>query len=215
MNPAGLVIAAIAGLVATSSDGLLLYVVNAQRPELGLVAPPPWALPAATVLGVLAIPFYALGYRGLAGAVAARAPARARVLQGTGTAAAMLGAIIHGVTGRLIEQDLASPGPARPPFEAMMAWGGSPLPALWAVATLLVVVASIAMARDGGEHGLPLTARVFNPAALTLVLGLLGLGSELGRSFLTPAAPNVAHALCFAWAARALGGHRPRMSGPL
>lgn len=199
--------ASIAGVVATTGDLLLLYVVNAERPALELAAAPPWALAVGSVLGVAAIPFYALGYRELGSALAARAPTRARVVQAAGAVAAILGAIIHGLTGGLIERDLASPGPARPPFEAMMAWNDPLLPALWVAATLLVVLASIAMARDAGESGLPLTVRVFNPVALTLALGGIGLGGELGRSFLTPAAPNVAHALCFAWAARVLGRH--------
>ena len=198
------VVAAVAAAVATVGDLFLLYVVNAQRAALELAAPPPWVLPVGAALGVLAIPFYALGYRGIAGALAARAPTRARIVQGAGAVTAILGAVIHGSTGRMIAHDLVSSDAALPPFEAMMAWNDSPLPALWAVATLLVVLASVAMVREAGEHGLPLTVRIFNPVALTIAVGVVGLGSELGRSFLTPAAPNIAHGLCFVWAARVL-----------
>jgi hypothetical protein len=205
-----LLLATAAAVAATAGDVLMLYVVNARRPELGLAPPPDLALPLGSALGVVAIPLYALGYAAIARAIVARAPALARVVAWTGALGAAIGAIIHGLTGRLIGAALAAGAPAAPPFEAMMAWEGSPLPALWGLASVLVVAGSVAVARAGKrEAGLPRAARLVNPAVLTLALGLAGLGAELGRSFLTPAAPNLAHGVFFAWGWRVLC-RRPR-----
>lgn len=187
-------IATLAAVAATLGDLLMLYVANAGRPELALPAPPRFALPAGALLGVAAIPLYALGYREAARAIADASATRARVVSLCGAGAAVAGAIIHAATARAIRGATG----AAPPLESVAASG--PLLAGWAFAALLVGIASAVVMRAGiaEPRTLPRTVTWLNPAVVTLLLGAAGLASEPGRSFLTPAAPNLAHVVFFA-----------------
>jgi hypothetical protein len=53
-----------------------------------------------------------------------------------------------------------------------------------------------------GRSSLPPWTVLASPAPLTIALVVLGAGSVLGRAFLVPMAPNVAHLLFFALAGR-------------
>lgn len=58
----GPALAALGALLATCGDFGLLWVGNAARRELELIAPPAGMIVPSTLLGVVGIPLYALGY---------------------------------------------------------------------------------------------------------------------------------------------------------
>jgi hypothetical protein len=197
-------VAALAAVIATAGDLLMLYVANAGRPELGLAAPPPALLWIGGVLGVVAIPIYVLGYRAAATLVAAGYERHARVIAGVGTLGSVLGAVIHGCTALVIRDGLASGVPAEDPLATV---AGSPLLlALWAVATLLVVAASVAFATAvrRGVPGVPRGLAWANPAVVTIAVSLAGTLTPMSRAFLVPAAPNLAHVVFFVACARVM-----------
>ena len=188
---------AFAAVAASAGDLLMLWVGNARRPELGLPAPPDTVLWLGCALGVAGIPLYALGYQGAAGLLRPAHPRAAHTVISAGAFAAGIGAAIHGTTAALIASALRSNAQAAPPLEAV---AESPLlVALWLAAALAVVVASAVFAwcrrRD------PALA-LANPALVTVALALLAAPSEWLRSFLAPAAPNLAHVVFFLVCAR-------------
>jgi hypothetical protein len=188
-------IASAAAVAATLGDLLMLYVANAARAELALPPPPAFALGVGAMLGVVAIPLYALGYIAVANAIGAGSRRDARIVRWCGIGAAGLGASIHAGTALAIR----GAGTSAPPLEAVAASGRALLIG-WALASLLVLVASVVVFRAGaaGRRALPRAVAWLNPAAVTLLLGAAGLPWEIGRSFLVPAAPNLAHVVFFA-----------------
>jgi hypothetical protein len=186
-------------LVATAGDLLMLYVVNSRRPELFLPTAPPSFLWLGGALGVVAIPFYALGYHAASRSFAATEKGAARVVLVTGMLTALLGAVIHGLTAAGLASEVEAGLPGRDPLRAV-ASGGPLLLTLWAIGSVLGTCASVAFARTvgrGRSRLLPAVAWA-NPIVLMLVIGLAGLPVAVLRAFLTPAAPNVAHVLFFA-----------------
>ena len=190
--------ALVAAVAASAGDLLMLYVANAQRSELGLPPPAPFVLFVGALLGVAAIPLYALGYRAVARRLAESSPRAARLVWTAGAGAAVTGAVIHGLTALLIHAEVRSGAPTRSPLEAVATWGAVPLVA-WCVAAVLVLVASAAIFRVGVSRSseLPHWWAWLNPAVATLAVAAPGFASELGRSFLVPAAPNLGHAVFF------------------
>jgi hypothetical protein len=126
------------------------------------------------------------------------APGRARVVLWSGVAAALVGAAIHGLTERAIRAGIEAGTSAAPPMEAVAA-SGAALVTLWLVATAAFLAASIAVLASGVSRGsaLPRSVAWLNPVAVTLGLAAAGLPWESGRSFLLPAAPNLAHVVFF------------------
>lgn len=190
-------LACAAAAAASLGDLLLLWVGNSLRPELALARPPALVLPLGALLGVLAIPLYGLGYAAVARAIRPGSAALARLVLVCGVGAGAIGALIHGLTALEIRAGLASGAPAAAPVDAVAASGGL-LVSSWAAATVLFLAASLAIA---AARSAPRLARWLNPAAVTLGLIAAGLPSEWGRSFLVPAAPNLAHVAFFlaAW----------------
>ncbi|MFI5317851.1 MAG: DUF6796 family protein, partial [Myxococcota bacterium] len=197
--------ALIAALAASAGDLLLLFVGNSLRPELGLPRPPGFVLTLGGVLGVVGIPFFALGYQAISREIEAASPALARIVLGCGAAGAAVGGVIHGLTALAIHTAIVSGAAAAPPLEAVAASGGV-LAAAWVTASALLVAASLAIAAVGVSRSelLPRWLTLLNPAAVTVLLALCGLEWEWGRSFLVPAAPNLAHVVFFACAYCAL-----------
>jgi hypothetical protein len=147
---------------------------------------------------VLAIPFYGLGWAALARPLADTDPGAARVVRGAGGYGAAIGAAIHGITGAVLAAERRAAGAAIDAFGMMGKWAALLLP-LWGIATVLVVWASwrwARAARRGAAGVAPWTAWA-NPALGTLVVAALGAGTPLGRAFLVPAAPNLAHVVFF------------------
>ena len=192
-------VAAIAALLASAGDLLLLWAANASRPELALPASPQHGLLLGGLLGVLGIPLYGLGYGALAQSLTGASDTARRWIVWCAWSLALVGAAIHGLTTRMIAAALESGAPGGDPL-ATVAASGALLVGLWALATILLIAAclplSIALAR--GRSTLPRWLGLANPLVWMLLLGSAGLATEPLRAFLTPAAPNLAHALFFA-----------------
>jgi hypothetical protein len=205
-------LAAFAALVASLGDLLLLYVGNSQRSELGLPQAGRGWLWLGGTAGVVAIPLYALGYWSASHLVAEASARAARVFFVCGALVAVLGSAIHGVTAVYIGAGAL----AGDPLESV-ASGGPLILTLWGLAAFLLLVASALfvwfVAR--GATAAPPGAALGNPALLTIALAAAGLPWVLSRSFLTPAAPNIAHVVFFLVCARALrrSGQRAGESG--
>ena len=198
-----LAIATGAAVVASVGDLLLLWVAAATRPGLGVPAAPAWALVVGDLAGVLAIPFYGLGWVALARPLAMAAPRAGGVVRAAGAYAAALGAAIHAATGAVLATERSIAAAGIDPYGLVGRWGMLLLP-LWGLATALSVLASWTWARTvwRGEAGLPRWTAWTNPAVGTVVLvGLCAL-TPLARALLLPAAPNLAHVLFFAVTAR-------------
>lgn len=201
--PAAL-IAALAALTATTGDLLMLYVSNSRRPELSLPAIPAASLWVGGVLGVLAIPFYALGYRSAARIVEAVSRGAARAVFWLGSIAALLGAVIHGLTAVQIHADLEAGVVAQDPLSSIGGWGPA-IPVLWALAAVSVLLASVLFGWfvTRGRSPTPRLVGFANPALVTVALVSVGMSTLLLRSFLVPAAPNLAHLVFFGACVRA------------
>ncbi len=191
-------IAAAAAGFASAGDLLMLYAANAPRPEFARSSALAGALLVGGVLGVVAIPFYAFGYRAAARLAGERRGARLGGLTGLGVGIGILGAAIHGLTAVSIEADLAAGAPLRDPVDAIAAWG-LPILSMWIVAAVLVGIASLRFAAGVVRVGSPgpRWLALATPALLTVLLAAPGLGTPLGAAYLTPAAPNLAHGIFF------------------
>lgn len=189
-------IAAIAALIATLGDLLLLYIGNSRRPELGLPPIHSTWLWVGGILGVIAIPFYALGYRAVSYVFEAISPRAVKVVFWNGVGVGVLGSLIHGVTALYIGLDQGAGG--EDPLQAIFSTGFF-LPGLWAVATIQVIIISALFLwyTGSGRTGLPRSMALINPAVLTILLVIIGLPSVFLRAFLIPAAPNIAHSIFF------------------
>jgi len=210
MKPRGeLMLASTAAVIATVGDFLMLLVANALRPELDLPRPSGATLSVGGVLGVAAIPFYALGYRAVARTIRNSSFTLSRIVFSCGFGAAAIGALIHGLTALSIRESMTSGSAVGSPVESIAASGGFLL-AAWGIASLLVLTASFAilMAAGSGSRPLPRWLSWLNPAIVTIVLGAAGFPWELGRSFLLPAAPNLGHVVFFSSALYAVRYNR-------
>jgi len=185
--------AALAAAVASIGDVLMLHVARERGSELGLL------LVLGGVLGVVAIPLYALGYLAASKPLLPVSRSLAAVVAVAGGMTAALGAVIHGLTAAFLRADLAAGRPATDPLSAVLAWGPL-LPRLWGVGILCAAIASLAFAWPvaTGRSALARWLALLNPILVSIAVGAVGLGSELGRAYLTPAAPNLAHVVFFA-----------------
>jgi hypothetical protein len=202
-DPAAL-FAVLAAFTATLGDLLMLYVSNSRRPELLLPALPEACLWVGAVLGVLGIPFYALGYY----AASRKSPhGAARAVFLLGSLGALLGAVIHGITALKIHADLEAGAAPQDPLSLVASWRPTIL-VLWALAAVLVLTASVLfgwfVTHKGGSA--PQIVGLANPALVTIALIAVGISTPLLQSFLIPSAPNLAHLVFFGacfWAHRA------------
>jgi hypothetical protein len=212
-----LAIASVAALAATGGDLLLLLVGNSLRPQLHLESPPAFVLTLGGLLGCVAIPLYGLGYAAVARVVRSSRPITARVIVFGGSAFALVGAFIHGMTWLTIRDSIhagtgSGTGPgtgsgtaSAAPVDAIVAAGGFLLGA-WTVAAVLMLAVSLAIARSGLARRRPIPVRLalLNPVNVTILLGVAGAVTETGRAFIVPAAPNLAHVVFFGAALYAL-----------
>jgi hypothetical protein len=191
-----LVLAAVAAAAATAGDVILL--------RAGAGAPVATStLAAGSLVGVLSIPFYALGYRAVA---AACTPPRARTLvAGGGAVAGVLGGAIHGMTGLGVHLDRLAGATPLTPADFVARHGAFLLP-LWSLAALATVLASAAIVSSRVAGG-PVSGvvAVCTPAVVTMALVGAALAHPVpwATELLAPAAPNLAHLVFFVAAARA------------
>jgi hypothetical protein len=202
-------LAAVAALVASAGDLLLLWFANAGRRELGLPAPPDGALLTGHQLGVFAIPLYGVGYWGVSRAIGAAHGRAARFVFVAGALGGAYGGVVHGITG-VAEQLERAAGIAPGDPMAFVARLGAFLVPLWIGIAVAIAAGStvFAVAVARGDTALPRWMALANPLALVLLAGLLGAPTSIGRALLVPAAPNLAHIWFFALAGLALAGRK-------
>jgi hypothetical protein len=191
-------IASFAAFAATLGDFMMLHAANALGGDPGSSLPGPGLLWAGGVLGVVAIPAYAFGYRAAAGLIHAASLRAARAVDISGLFVAVIGAAIHGLTAVHIARQLASGAVALDPI-ASVAESGPLLPTLWMVAAAAVLVASLAFSYRvvRGVGSMPRALALASPALLTIAFASIGMLSGPLAAFVTPAAPNLAHIVFF------------------
>lgn len=191
-------LAGIAALFATIGDVLLLYIGNSQRAELGLPQIGEGWLWVGALLGVLAIPFYAIGYRAVSTWIAPLSRRAAQALSVSGLLGGLLGAVIHALTAVYIGTSLHRGVVNEDPLNAVLQ-SGPLLASLWGLAAILILFASLLFLLyvGAGRSAAPWGLALANPAILTLALSTAGFPSLFLRAFFTPAAPNLAHGIFF------------------
>jgi hypothetical protein len=193
----GLAIASVAAVTATGGDFMLLLVGNSMR-DPHLQQPPAILLTLGGLLGCLSIPLYALGYSALARVIGATKPIPARSIRVGGIVFAALGAFIHGLTWMTIRDSEPAASGSTTPLDAIAATGGMLVNA-WIAASVLLGIVAIAIAWSGlrRPRAIPVGLALLNPLVITVSIGALGAATGFGRSFLVPAAPNLAHIVFF------------------
>lgn len=188
-------IAVLAAVLASVGDILLLH--NGMLRAQGSAAVDAQALVAGHYLGVLCIPFYAVGYwlvsRGL------RPSERlARLVFLAGCYLGALGAAIHGVTAVIIET-----GPVGVENSPVTVPHAVYLMPLWLVLFAVSIAASIAYAIAvlGGRTAFPRWAAAFNPVLIVLAMIAASLPFPALAAYTVPASANLAHILFFGFAA--------------
>ena len=198
LNPGvALVLATISAVLATFGDFLMLYVVNANA-VLNLPSHETILLPLGFFLGAFAIPLYGFGFWAIAKIFEPGALRAGRFVLVSGVMMAIIGGIIHGVTGISIEAQLRAEGSHLAPISSLLEYGVYLIP-LWAIASVLCFIGAVGFISgviSGRTIFSPFIA-VFNPVVLTVVVGLTGSMTPTMQVFLIPAAPNVAHVLFF------------------
>lgn len=195
--------ASFAAVAATLGDLMMLYVANGHGEDLGPLLSGAGLLWAGGFLGVVAIPAYAFGYRAAAGMMGAASPRAARAVAISGLFVAALGAAIHGLTAVHVARQLASGTVGQDPL-ASIAGSGPILPALWMLAAVAALVASLAFSCSvvRGIGSAPRALALASPAVLTIAFAAIGVLSGPLAAYVTPAAPNLAHIAFFAALAR-------------
>jgi hypothetical protein len=113
-----------------------------------------------------------------------------------------VGATIHGMTTLTLLHQRALGQHHADPMEGVVA-AGIWLWGLWALVGLVLVVGHVLLLREvaAGRSALPRATLVFNPLTLTVALVAISLPVDMLSGTLAPAAPNLAHAIFFAWVA--------------
>jgi hypothetical protein len=193
-----LAVASVAAIAATGGDFMLLLVGNSMRSAPQLQPPPAIVLTLGGLLGCVAIPLYTVGYSALARVIRSTEPIPAQIVCVGGIAFAALGAFIHGLTWSTIRN--AAPAASGPttPLDAIAASGGMLL-GTWIAASVLLLIVAGAIAWSGLLRPRPIAVWLafFNPVVITLLIGAFGAATQFGRSYLVPAAPNLAHIVFF------------------
>ncbi len=191
---AGLV-AVLAAILASIGDILLLH--NGMLRAEGSAAVDAQTLIAGHYLGVLCIPFYAVGYwlvsRGLRPSEGA-----ARLVFLGGCYLGAIGAAIHGVTAVIIET-----GPVGVEASPVTVPHAVYLFPLWLVlfAVSILASAAYALAVAGGRTAFPRWAAAFNPVLIVLAMIAASLPFPALAAYTVPASANLAHILFFGFAA--------------
>jgi len=125
-------------------------------------------------------------------------PPYRRWVAALGVAGGVLGGTTHGLTGLVIHVEQSGGAGGLDPVMLLGRHGAYLLP-LWAAIAMLSLAGSIAYATAllAGRSSLPRALAPVNPLVLTIAIALGAAGSSLGRAFLVPAAPNLAHVVFF------------------
>ena len=181
-------------VIALCGDLLLLLVVNSLR--AGVHVQSITMLAVGGLLGCISIPLaYASGFAVMARVIRPTAKTMAAIMLFCGIGAAIIGPIIHGMTWMSIRSAIITGAvSSSSPMEAMVEQGGLLLN-LWIIGVVLLLAISILIVWSGirRPRAIPLWLAFLNPIVLNLLIGTLGSFSDIGRSYLVPLAPNLAH----------------------
>lgn len=173
------------GLVTTGAD--LCFVFAHAVGTAGVIA--------GAHVGMLGLALYGVAYRGLEPLIPGAA---GRAVWVAGALGGGLGAAVHGVTAMAIVA--AKPGEAGSFLVPSQTFAAAPLllPPLWGFLALLGLVGSVVYAVQvgRGRSRLPRWAAAVNPAALSLLISLLGAATPAAEAFAALSA-NVAHVFFF------------------
>lgn len=202
-----LTLACAAAVVASVGDLLMLYVATGNAPLTS--AEGQALLHVGGWLGVLAIPAYYLGYRECARRLPHWRDNRIALASTLGALVAVFGAATHGLTAMDIHEALAAGAQTRLPQAAFVP-GWSALFVCGVAAAIAALLATVVLTPalwqlDSRRWKL---AAALNPITGTLILSAIGLASAELAAYLSPAAPNLAHAIFFALCARAVHAAR-------
>jgi hypothetical protein len=188
--------AAIAALVATAGDVLMLLVANGEAGSpASAVAGSLLVLGGA--LGVVAIPLFYVGYQAVASLLRLSA-AWHRICMLGAALVAMFGAITHALAALDIRAAHLMGLGVRPPEEAF-ADMSSPLFVVAMIAAAGATIAAAGMVAGLPRHDMALKlAVILNPVVWTIVLSAAAAASEPLAAYVIPSAPNLAHLLFFA-----------------
>lgn len=157
----------------------------------------PWTelqLLVGSLLGLLLIPLYYLGYRALVQTYPFWQRTLFLFLAGI---VAGCGALTHGLTGLDIHQALSSGALTRPPLQAFaepsLLTMCAALSAIACLAASVIIVVTDAQAATKPMRPIPFANPVLGTIVLTAASVPLGTAGE----FLGPAAPNIAHFVFF------------------
>jgi len=187
-------LACIAALMATCGDLLVLLVVNSQRTGV-TIQQSSIMLTFGGLFGCLSMPFYAFGYAAVARLLRPTARIAAAIILFGGIAFAIVCPLIHGLMWMAIRSQIATNAlSSSDPMAAVAAQGGIVLD-LWIMGVVLATVISISIVRAGivRPRLIPLWFACLNPITLVLVIGMVGSFEAVGRSYILPMAPNLAH----------------------
>jgi len=183
-------------VTASIGDFLMLYVALGNAPldtASGQVL-----LTLGGTLGVLAIPLYFGGYdasRTLLGQPFSRSTKQFLILSAL---VALFGALAHGLTALDIFNELSSGATTRRPEDAFI--GFLPLAVAGGISAIACLGVNLALLSGGFRADSRRFKQLIwiNPVSGTIVLSVLAwLIGDMGQ-YLSPAAPNLAHALFFA-----------------
>ena len=195
--------AALAALLASAGDLLMLLVANGHAPPWGSIGS--YILAIGGILGVVTIPVYYIGYQAAA-SLLGLSPLRRRLCLFGAALVALFGAVTHALTALDIQAARVAGRDARPPAEAFTD-PANPLflAALIAAAGALIAVACLITAGFRSHANAIRQAILFNPIVATVILGAGAAVSQWTMAYIAPSAPNLAHVLFFALLARASG----------
>jgi hypothetical protein len=183
-------------ITALCGDLLLLLVVNSLRTGIRLQQPSTIILTMGGLLGCLSIPLaYAFGYAVMARVLRPTARITAAIILFGGIGLAIVGAVMHGVTWMTIRSSMITGAVSlSSPMVAIMKQGGILLN-LWIIGCVLLTVVSILIVRSGilRPRAIPLWLAFLNPITLILLIGIPSSFADIGRSYILPMAPNLAH----------------------
>ena len=186
----------ISTVLAICGDLLLLLVVNSLRAGMPVQQRSITILAMGGLLGCLSIPLaYALGFAVMARVIRPIAKTIAAIILFCGIGGAIIGPIIHGMTWMSIRSAIITGAiSSSSPMEAIVEQGGILLN-VWIIGVVLLLVISILIVWSDirRPRAIPLWLAFLNPIVLNLLIGTLGSFSEIGRSYIVPMAPNLAH----------------------
>ncbi|MCP5144722.1 MAG: hypothetical protein H6978_07850 [Gammaproteobacteria bacterium] len=190
-------LAVMAALLATIGDMMLLVAANHVSGS-GIAPPiaPNWVRLGGAA-GVIAIPFYAIGYNKAAMLLSRRSGQTERWIRMLGICIGMVGACIHLLTALRISNVLDRSWEYEGLFTVLVG-DDRTLAAMWGFVLVAGTVASVIFARQVRRMpDVPRYVAWLNPALMTAAITIAVMPVATDYWYLVPAAPNLAHAIFF------------------